>query len=199
MAWRQPGDKPLSEPMMLSLLTHICITRPQWVKPVSALHHLTLVYCLKAPSDHIYFSFGQWCLINVFVHFSRMAHMVIKQVPLMLRNIFQSSIFCAHSVTHCGGCQATRLFDPSHLAGTVSGIPAIDVPLGKLSGREQKIVAWMYPTRFSDIRHSKNGQSLKHVIWEQNWNHVGPPLARLVCDMHCAFAEITFTPTKGFP
>ena len=31
MAWRRPGDKPLSEPMMLSLLTLICVTRPQWV------------------------------------------------------------------------------------------------------------------------------------------------------------------------
>ena len=31
MAWRRPGDKPLSEPMMVSLLTHICITHPQWV------------------------------------------------------------------------------------------------------------------------------------------------------------------------
>ena len=31
MAWRRPGDKPLSEPMMISLLTHICVTRPQWV------------------------------------------------------------------------------------------------------------------------------------------------------------------------
>ena len=32
MAWRRPGDKPLSEPVMVSLLTHICVTRPQWVK-----------------------------------------------------------------------------------------------------------------------------------------------------------------------
>ena len=32
MAWRRPGDKPLSEPMMVSLLTHICVTRPQWFK-----------------------------------------------------------------------------------------------------------------------------------------------------------------------
>ena len=32
MAWRQSGDKPLSEPMMASLLTHICVTLPQWVK-----------------------------------------------------------------------------------------------------------------------------------------------------------------------
>ena len=32
MAWHRPGDKPLSEPMMISSLTHICVTRPQWVK-----------------------------------------------------------------------------------------------------------------------------------------------------------------------
>ena len=32
MAGRRPGDKPLSEPMMSSLTTHICVTRPQWVK-----------------------------------------------------------------------------------------------------------------------------------------------------------------------
>ena len=32
MAWHRPGDKPLSEPMMVSLLTHICVTWPRWVK-----------------------------------------------------------------------------------------------------------------------------------------------------------------------
>ena len=31
MGWRQPGDKSLSEPMMVRLPTHICVTRPQWV------------------------------------------------------------------------------------------------------------------------------------------------------------------------
>ena len=31
MAWRRPGDKPLSEPMMVSLTTHICVTQSQWV------------------------------------------------------------------------------------------------------------------------------------------------------------------------
>ena len=33
MAWRRPGDKPVSEPMMFSVLTYICVTRPQWVNP----------------------------------------------------------------------------------------------------------------------------------------------------------------------
>ena len=31
MAWRWQGDKPFSVTMMVSLLTHICVARPQWV------------------------------------------------------------------------------------------------------------------------------------------------------------------------
>ena len=31
IAWRRPGDKPVSEPIMVRSMTHICITRPQWV------------------------------------------------------------------------------------------------------------------------------------------------------------------------
>ena len=38
MAWRHPGDKPLSEPMMMGLLTNICVTRPQWVMGVNHCH-----------------------------------------------------------------------------------------------------------------------------------------------------------------
>ena len=30
MALHRQGYKPLSEPMMVNLLTHICVTRPQW-------------------------------------------------------------------------------------------------------------------------------------------------------------------------
>ena len=37
MAWRRPGDKPLSEPMMVSLLTHICVARPQWVNDLDTI------------------------------------------------------------------------------------------------------------------------------------------------------------------
>ena len=42
MAWRRPGDKPLSEPMMVNLLTHICVTRSQWVNPALCHHLLSL-------------------------------------------------------------------------------------------------------------------------------------------------------------
>ena len=45
MAWRRPGDKPLSEPVMVSLLTHICVTRPQWVNssPLSSAYMCQLL------------------------------------------------------------------------------------------------------------------------------------------------------------
>ena len=35
MGWRRSGDNPLSEPMMVSLLTHICVTRPQCLRDIS--------------------------------------------------------------------------------------------------------------------------------------------------------------------
>ena len=43
-AWRRQGDKPLSEPIMIILLTRICVTRPQWVKysPHDRLQQLPL-------------------------------------------------------------------------------------------------------------------------------------------------------------
>ena len=52
MAWRRPGDKPLSEPMMVNLPTHICVSRPQWVKSL---------LCSATGSDFItFFSIFLW-------------------------------------------------------------------------------------------------------------------------------------------
>ena len=45
MAWRRPGDKPLSEPMIVRLLTHICVTRPQWINRPQAWTNEDLAYC----------------------------------------------------------------------------------------------------------------------------------------------------------
>ena len=39
MAWRRPGDKPLSGPMVVRLPTHICVTRPQWINKQRVLMH----------------------------------------------------------------------------------------------------------------------------------------------------------------
>ena len=53
MAWRRPGDKPLSEPIMVRLPTHICVTRPQYFRQQYFRHRY---YCQSSQSmcDHIY-------------------------------------------------------------------------------------------------------------------------------------------------
>ena len=55
MAWRRSGDKPLSEPMMDSLLTHICVSRPQWVNRKTHLVHMWLHYNYTLPRASKYF------------------------------------------------------------------------------------------------------------------------------------------------
>ena len=41
MAWHQPGDMPSSEPMMVRLLTPLCVTRPQRVIENEFWYHHT--------------------------------------------------------------------------------------------------------------------------------------------------------------
>ena len=55
MAWRRLGDKPLPEPMMVRLPTHICGTQPQWVKCNKAQPSyifLGLLYLLSVIETH---------------------------------------------------------------------------------------------------------------------------------------------------
>ena len=51
MAWCRPGDKPLSEPKMISLTTHLCIIWAQWVKGTWNSY----VHILTTPSS-------SWCI-----------------------------------------------------------------------------------------------------------------------------------------
>ena len=52
MAWRLPGDKPLSKPMMVNLLTHICVTRPQWVKSFFLLYVIVIIFLWIRAKKH---------------------------------------------------------------------------------------------------------------------------------------------------
>ena len=54
MAGRRPGDKPLSEPMVVSLPSHICVARPQWVKSLATDYLLDSL--LSEPAQHYWFS-----------------------------------------------------------------------------------------------------------------------------------------------
>ena len=60
MVWHRPGNKPLSEPIIIWVM-HICVTRPQWVNVhwwISTLHHFVPVktmdeYNITVPMPHI--------------------------------------------------------------------------------------------------------------------------------------------------
>ena len=85
MGWRRPGDKPLSEPMMVNLPTHICVTRPQWVNLMwlrdilqwhkSGMAEL-MACCRMAPSHYLnqFFSLVGFCNIYMRPNFARIAH-----------------------------------------------------------------------------------------------------------------------------
>ena len=77
MTWCRQGDKPLSEPMIVWLPTHICVTRPQWVNWYSFIVSWTSRDSLQGDLNEItttsytkmYFKmFTEWCyfIISVF-------------------------------------------------------------------------------------------------------------------------------------
>ena len=60
MAWCRPGNKPLSEPIINILLTHICVTRPQWVKMMISKYteeDVILFVCHNSNWDTLWFQF----------------------------------------------------------------------------------------------------------------------------------------------
>ena len=64
MAWRRPGDKPLSEPMMVILPTHICVTRPQCVKvPVQNVYKTYTWFVRNVQMVQLLTGLGQQCAL----------------------------------------------------------------------------------------------------------------------------------------
>ena len=85
MAWRRSGDKPLSESMTVCLLTHICVTRPQWVNSSQGssspwTHH----YRMAQTAQHWYIQPGNNTLF------------ILQEVMLSLRGIFLSWTVTGH-------------------------------------------------------------------------------------------------------
>ena len=57
MAWRREGDRPSTELMMVSLLTHLCATRRHWVEVYVHYHDIWFYNFLVFPyarNDNIY-------------------------------------------------------------------------------------------------------------------------------------------------
>ena len=54
MAWHKLGDKPLSEPMMVSWLTHVCVTWPQWGKATTSKQIYIIFSCDQAALQMVF-------------------------------------------------------------------------------------------------------------------------------------------------
>ena len=71
MVWLKPGDKPLSEAMIVRLLTHVCITRPQWIKglipPNSMLASIISILLIKWIPNNIICLGGKITSNNLFL------------------------------------------------------------------------------------------------------------------------------------
>ena len=72
MTWRRPGDKPLSEPMLISLPTHICVTRPQWVNSMGLVGNIYI---------------GKLCIIGEYNVFSPL-HCVFRSPIIAFNHIY---------------------------------------------------------------------------------------------------------------
>ena len=76
MAWRRPGDKSLSETMVVSLLTYICVTLPQWVNTSRETTRHAYSHKKSSTTNHVHFF--MWC--NIFC-------MVFKPLELFASSI----------------------------------------------------------------------------------------------------------------
>ena len=67
MAWRRPGDKPLSEPMLVFVLMHICVTQPQWVNyiPNCSKCFLAEIICSAPNTSSMFCYVLVWFSINI--------------------------------------------------------------------------------------------------------------------------------------
>ena len=71
MAWRRPGDKPLSEPMMVCLLTPICSTQLQWVNSSQAENVIFHTNETNAwPADALAPTVSKLAAIKILTHWS---------------------------------------------------------------------------------------------------------------------------------
>ena len=81
VARRQPGNKPLSEPMMVSLLTHMWVTQPQWVQRKWTI---SMTLCKVIPFavlfDNIYHCFMTWGPISPMIFVIKIVF-VLFQIP----------------------------------------------------------------------------------------------------------------------
>ena len=84
MAWRRPGNKPLSESMIVRLPTHKCVTRPQWVKGNRHINaHLVILINI----------------ITITTYVTIWKRLTAGLSTLIMANLHQETYICLHSLS----------------------------------------------------------------------------------------------------
>ena len=110
MAWRRLGDKPLSEPMGACSLTHICVSRPRWVKAwkpnsgVSLLHSVAK-YGLLTCVHHFYvlekyYNISDISAIHVW-HSNKLWYSFVVAISTFIFRLFSNTHFPSFSENKC--------------------------------------------------------------------------------------------------
>ena len=79
MAWRQPGEKPLSELIMLSSLTHICFTGPQIIRNTT--------YCVISMHLQRYVDTSNYCHNTI---------QLSLQIPVDILTLYSMRLMTTH-------------------------------------------------------------------------------------------------------
>ena len=137
IACRRPGDKPCSEPMVVSLLIHICVARPQWImlKCISHSWTNTLLNIITVMTKHEISMLSMTMVIAIemismitvayicmfptffFLWFTNFVLLFDKSIILgclwplvfVLNNILILGIWCS-TIPHLPGCFVPGLF-----------------------------------------------------------------------------------------
>ena len=115
MAWRRPGDKPLSEPMLVNSLTHICVTRPQWIK----IWNLDTTLCCCNRIKHIWTGVYMSCY-------------VFEQIFALLRTMQVPTILLCLALRYCGLENWFLRIRVSHLPTIIKVVPVTNCEISWL-------------------------------------------------------------------
>ena len=100
MVWRRPGDKPLSEPMVISLLTHTFVTRPQWVKANSTFYSTQQSYQKNNSQIRIKKWFIRWYNFSWQNHVIHIADSISENLTHLIQAINVETLEC-NCLQHC--------------------------------------------------------------------------------------------------
>ena len=86
MAWCRRGYKPLSEPITVSLLTHICVARPQWVN---------VLFGSLPPTSRLHLNHTD---VEMRTHWGKYPTKTYLNLYTQLKKVFWLMTLCRHSV-----------------------------------------------------------------------------------------------------